>query len=163
MKLTIDFETRSQVDIRTKGAYNYAVHPSTEVLCLAIKVDNEEPKIYIPRKFRGIVDTELSRDEVEELIKKAETIEAHNAHFELLIWHHVMPRYGFDPIDVNKVFCSLAKASMCSLPRSLKGGCDAIGMEEGKDNDGHAIMMAMCKPRQPTQKERVGDWRDKIY
>jgi len=32
--LWIDFETRSRCDLPARGVYNYAQHPSTDVLCM---------------------------------------------------------------------------------------------------------------------------------
>lgn len=48
--ITIDLETRSQCDIRTSGAWRYSVDPSTQVLCLAYKIDNGPTKIWVPPK-----------------------------------------------------------------------------------------------------------------
>ncbi len=40
--VTFDFETRSEADLRKVGAYQYAIHPSTDVLCNAWLV-NDDP------------------------------------------------------------------------------------------------------------------------
>ena len=39
-RVYVDFESRSQADIWTCGAYRYAEDPTTEILCLAWAVDN---------------------------------------------------------------------------------------------------------------------------
>ena len=44
-KLHIDFETRSELDIKKVGAYKYAKHPSTEILCMAYAIDDEPVQI----------------------------------------------------------------------------------------------------------------------
>ncbi len=38
--LRLDFETRSRVDLKLAGAYEYARDPSTEVLCAAYQIDD---------------------------------------------------------------------------------------------------------------------------
>ena len=48
MKIYIDFETKSAVDLKKQGAYNYAKDPSTEVLMMAWAIDDEPVQIYIP-------------------------------------------------------------------------------------------------------------------
>ena len=48
MILTIDFETRSACDLRKSGAYRYAQDPSTDVMCLAFKPDDEPTRLWIP-------------------------------------------------------------------------------------------------------------------
>ena len=39
MRVTLDYETRSRVDLKKTGSYLYAVDPSTDVLCLAWRLD----------------------------------------------------------------------------------------------------------------------------
>ena len=41
--ISFDFETYSECDIRKAGAYAYADHPTTEVICMAWAVDDEKP------------------------------------------------------------------------------------------------------------------------
>ena len=54
MKISIDFETYSECDIFKAGAYAYADHHSTKVLCLAYAVDDGEPKLWTPdTRFLG--------------------------------------------------------------------------------------------------------------
>jgi DNA polymerase bacteriophage-type len=37
MVVSIDFETRSAVDLRKTGVYKYAADPSTDIWCMAYK------------------------------------------------------------------------------------------------------------------------------
>ena len=48
MIISLDFETYSECDIRSSGAFAYADHPSTEVLCLAWAVDDKPPTLWTP-------------------------------------------------------------------------------------------------------------------
>ena len=48
MKISMDFETYSECDIRKAGAYAYANHPTTEVLCLAWAVNEDDPELWTP-------------------------------------------------------------------------------------------------------------------
>ena len=45
MKIHIDFESRSKVDIWSGGAYVYAADPSTEIMCLAYAIGNGPVKV----------------------------------------------------------------------------------------------------------------------
>ena len=36
----LDFETRSRCDLRSRGVYNYAQDPSTEVSCMSYAFDD---------------------------------------------------------------------------------------------------------------------------
>ena len=167
-KLTIDFETRSVAPIQKVGAAAYAEHPTTEVICLALKWDKEEPVIWYAPPFRQQVEFDLdvvSKSEVESMIAEADIIEAHNAAFEYNIWKYTMPKYGFEMLDVKKLRCSAARAAVFGLPRSLEDACLAAGVAQKKDAEGSRLMQKMCKPRQPliADKKRDADWASKVY
>ena len=46
--LHFDIETRSAANLNKVGARRYAVDPTTEVLCVAYAIDDEEPAIWTP-------------------------------------------------------------------------------------------------------------------
>ncbi len=48
MRLSLDFETRSVVDLRTAGVYVYAEHPYTDIWCLAWAIDDEDVDVWLP-------------------------------------------------------------------------------------------------------------------
>lgn len=145
MKLTFDFETRSACNIKKHGAWVYAEHPTTRVLCLAYKWERQPPAIWTP----GMPLVPLF-----DAIGRADIIEAHNASFEYAIWTNVCEkRYGWPALPVEKLRCSAAKASMHALPRSLEDACQALGLHVQKDMEGHRLMMRMCRPRKPRKGE----------
>ena len=75
--------------------------------------------------------------ELQDVMRKADIIEAHNMEFERTMWRNVMhKRYGFDDLDPVKLRCSAALAATYALPRSLGEACNALGLEQKKDNDG---------------------------
>ena len=90
-KLTIDFETRSAASIKTVGAAAYAQHPTTEVICLALKPYGEEPVVWMGPGFRSPEPASSPRipcvddDAVLEMVSSADIIEAHNAAFEFFL------------------------------------------------------------------------------
>jgi DNA polymerase len=43
-----DYETRSTIDLQKTGAWKYASHPNTEVICCAYAIDDDPPEIWIP-------------------------------------------------------------------------------------------------------------------
>lgn len=169
-KLTIDFETRSAAPLKKCGAAAYAAHPSTDVICLAMKWKGAEPAIWFSPQFR-VAEAELNGvrilddENVKEWIESAEIIEAHNAQFEFFIWLYVMPKYGFKMFDPRKLRCSAAKAAMFGLPRDLGGACAALGVPQQKDLEGAQLMMRLCKPRQPRNDEKAANpnWEHTLY
>ena len=170
MKLTIDFETRSAAPLKKCGAAAYAADPSTEVICLALKTQGNEPVIWFSPKFREAQQffkpEELVDDEgMWSLMQRACIIEAHNAQFEYFIWKYVMPRYGFNMFCKERLRCSAAKAAMFGLPRDLAGACAAIGVSQQKDVEGSKLMLRLCKPRAARKIEMLNDpdWEHKLY
>ena len=61
MFCSIDFETRSTVDLRKSGVYVYAEHPDTEIWCMSYSFDgNDEVHTWVPgvdpRVERRLID-----------------------------------------------------------------------------------------------------------
>lgn len=170
MKLTIDFETRSAADLKKMGAAAYAQHPTTEVICLALKAEGKQPVLWFSPAFREAESSfpreyVVSDSAVKLLMAEAEIIEAHNAQFEFFVWKYTMPKYGFGMFDASKLRCSAAKAAAYGLPRDLEGACAAVKCPHRKDVAGHKLMLSLCKPRQPLKAEKLRDpdWESRLY
>ncbi len=164
-KIIIDFETRSKCNLKKCGAWKYAEDPTTEVLCLAYKV-NGGLGLWANSKFlvSDFYELDLSKfptyilDYYPLLVwhEKPFIIEAHNAQFERAIWEKIMvPRYGWPSIPLRQWRCSAAKCSAAALPRKLEDACTALGLSALKDAEGHGLMLKMCKPRKPSKKEKI--------
>lgn len=149
MILTIDFETRSECDLKTAGVWKYAEHPSTRILCLGIKVDDHPAGLWWPG-WTG--QDGISLFELIHLITEAKYIYAHNAEFETAMWQ-LMPI----PLPLEKLRCTAAMAAYHALPRSLDNCAKALGLSAGKDAEGYKLMMKMCKP-QTDRKSKEKFW-----
>ena len=161
--LTIDFETRSVADLKAVGVYHYASHPTTQVLCLALKDRGAEPVVWMPDdiltpdvRFAAtasglpLIDTAAMLS----MIDGADAIEAHNAGFELEMWRGVMTaRWGYPMLPASKIRCTAARAVVAGFPRPLDQAGAAVLAGEWKDDKGSRLMMKMCKPRKPTKAE----------
>lgn len=147
----IDFETRSTISLRAAGSWRYSLDRSTEVLCLAFRLP------HWPAGQTGLWNgpATLDLDELFQWIWAGRPIEAHNAWFERGIWTNKMQPDGWPPIHPWQWRCSAAKAAAHTLPRGLKELAAVLRLSQQKDNDGHALMMKMCKPRKPRKAERA--------
>lgn len=171
MKLTVDFETRSQVDLTKTSAYVYAESPTTDIICLAVKKDDGPTMLWMPdwshQKIRMLNHglCLISSAGLKLLITYADEIEAHNANFERALWRIMEERYGFDPIPLRKWRCSAARAARMALPRSLNEVGNALNLPVKKSAEGHALMLRMCKPRTPvkSEKEENPNWENEVY
>ncbi len=147
MNIHLDFETRSEVDIRKSGAWVYATHPSTEVLCMAYAIDDGEVQIVSKEQLEN-------REWVKPIIETTENpiYVAHYAMFEYYIWHNILvKRFGYPKIPQRQWRCTAAKAAAVALPRSLDGAAGALELDYRKDMEGKRVMLKMCKPRKPTK------------
>lgn len=137
--IRIDFETRSIADIKKTGAPKYAAHPSTYVHCMAWKRDDEPTQIWIPA-------------EACPFNPNGHLIEAHNAMFERCIWHFIMVRqFGWPEIKASQWRCSASRAAAMALPRKLGEVSRALNLVKQKNEEGHAIMLKLARPRKPSK------------
>ncbi len=144
----LDFETRSEVDIWKVGAWNYSVHPSTEILCMAISINNEQVDLYTQE--HALIGN-LPKDAI---------FTAHYSMFENYIWHNILvKKFGWPKIPLKQWRCTAAQAAAHALPRSLKNAAIALNLKQQKDEDGRRIMLKMCKPRAIT-KNNSAKWHE---
>jgi len=139
-EIHIDLESRSEVELKRVGSYKYWNHPSTELLCACIAV-NDEP---------------VQRVNLEEIPLDGDIYVAHNAEFECV----GLEALGLS-IPRNKWRCSMASCAYYNLPWALDAAAYVLGLEHQKDDEGKKLMLKMCKPlpvRQ--QKANGGQWLD---
>jgi len=140
MKLHIDFETRSTVDLKETGVDIYARHPDTTPWCMGWAFDDDEPHIWTPDAFGAF-------DPIEH-VSSGGLVYAHNAPFELAIWNHILvPRFGWPELKISQTRCTMAMAYAMALPGSLEKAAAAVGIQQQKDLKGHRLMMQMSKPQ----------------
>lgn len=150
----LDFETRSACDIREAGAEVYARHPSTDFLCLAWAIDDAAPEL-ITREATALPPALAAH------IVEGGTVYAHNAAFELAIWNQVMvTRYGWPALDPKQCRCTAAMAYAMALPGSLDNASQALGLTEGKDQQGYRLMLQLSKPRRVEDDGTLVWWED---
>jgi len=149
-RVTIDFETRSTVNLKLAGAYKYSLDPSTRPTCLAFKVSGEPTLYFLPfevieRPWASL--PQKLKDIWTRLILEGYLFSAHNAFFETCIYKNVLvKRLGWPDIPFRQFRCTAAKAAACALPRNLEGAGAAMALQIQKDKRGHAAVMATCKP-----------------
>lgn len=135
----IDFETRSLADLKVIGAREYARSPDTEVLCLAIARNDGKPHVMVP-----------AANNIPEFESGAIFV-AHNASFEFYVWNEILTkRYGWPPLPLDWLHCTMAMAYAAGLPGSLDQAAAAAGVDQKKDPHGYRLMLQMCKPRNIT-------------
>ena len=150
-RVYVDFESRSEADIYEVGAWNYACHPSTEILCLAYAIDNGP--VVVLRMGKQLSE---GLHVLNALVREGAEFHAHNAFFERCIWFHKLnPYYGASPIAIKQWRCTAAKAMANALPKSLENVAKALGCKHQKDMSGHKVMMQLARSKGPIPQDKL--------
>jgi DNA polymerase len=156
--LTIDFETRSPVDLRSASTVRYASHPETDILCLGMKWNDRPASALSPLKGRYVLDGSLRPIEIQHAIENRLNICVHNWSFERRIYRHIcVARWGWPDIPDELVVDTAAVCRYYAIPAKLEAAAKALGLESQKDMEGNRVMLQLSKPRKPRKKE-VADW-----
>jgi len=153
MRLHIDFETRSTVDLRKTGVYRYAEDPTTDVVMACYAIDDGPVQTWF--------HTEPNPPELMDALKDCLVIVAHNAGFERAMLQHILgPRYGWHVPPLHVWDDTAARAARQALPRSLEDAASALGLDVQKDKEGKALMLRMCRPRSIADDGTITWWED---
>lgn len=154
-KLHIDFEARSLVDLKKVGAYKYAAHPSTEILCMAYAIGDRPVQIIKYKEDFSELYTYFR-----EVTAGRMVCTAFNAYFERCMFRFAVPRLKLMNPGASTIIwqpeywqCTMAKSNQAGMTGSLDVVCQLLKMKDVKDREGKRIMMKMCKPRKPKKKE----------
>lgn len=146
MRIHLDFETQSIVDIQKQGGVVYATHPSTKMLCAAwCEDDGPIHLVTTPSELDTALKDYANNPSVE--------FAAHNAGFEISILQMLYDRMliSFPPPSDDRWICTAAKAAWYSLPRKLEGVGKAMQLPLEKDMEGNKVMQMLCKPKRATK------------
>jgi DNA polymerase len=135
MRLSLDLETRSDLDLRQVGVYRYAESPHTDVWCVAFSAG-------------GDVELWVPGDPVPDVFFEATEFVAWNANFERIINNKILhPRYGFPYMEVEDTYCTMAQAAAMALPLSLGKCGEVLKVDQAKDKSARRLMLQMARPR----------------
>jgi DNA polymerase len=143
--IDLDFETYSEVDLPTEGVARYVQHPSAKVLMLGYNLhDGFGPVLWLP--YMPPPTDLFAR------LAAGDWWAAHNAAFELEVWHHIcVARMGWPSVlHVERCLCTQARALAYCLPKSLDNVCQVLGTAP-KDPRGKALIKLFCMPNKPTK------------
>ena len=130
--LFVDFETRSRVDLKAHGVYNYAQDMSTDVLCMSYAFDDGEVVTWLP-----------DQPFPEEVRNFTGQIRAHNAAFERLIFWYVLQV----PFKLEQFYCTAAQARANCAPGSLEDVGRFASADMRKDHRGAQLIRLLSIPQ----------------
>ena len=144
MIYSIDFETRSTIDLADQGLDIYANDPTTGVLCIAFGTQPNNVEVFGPdaRYPDGWDILSLLLH-----VKNGGKIQAWNAMFEYAIWNCVcVPKYGWPPLKLEQCIDSMAIAAANNIPQSLGDAAMFMDADHKKDTRGRYLIQKLCKP-----------------
>lgn len=154
--LVLDYETRSEADLKKVGGWEYSVHPTTRIMCGAWRWSTREKLRETPTEIWSPAFEKRPPPQLVKAFKCPNTkIWAHNALFEQCMTNNTFRRLYpglFDSIPVSRWGCTAALSAASGLPRKLEQVLMARGLPVQKDMVGHKLMLKYCKPRKPTKK-----------
>ena len=142
MIYSIDFETRSAIDLTDRGLDIYANDASTEVLCIAFGSTPETVKVSTPQNPSTNQLWPLMQH-----VSKGGKIAAWNAMFEYAIWNCVcVPKYGWPELKLEQCIDTMAVAAANNVPQSLGDAAIFMDANQQKDTRGRYLIQKLCKP-----------------
>ncbi len=147
---TVDFETRSFLDVRDVGAWRYAEDWTTEIMCMSWKMGDNESKIWVPPYL------DFPQEVIDHVLAGG-TFEAHNAQFERAIWMFIL-RPQFDVPMPTKWRDTLATCAYRALPLKLDDVGKALDLDIKKGERGKYLLNTLSSPKFGTKKDP-----DRIY
>lgn len=153
--LSIDIETRSDVDIGSAGAYRYAQSEDFEILLFAYMADDEEVKIVDLKQGERIPEGIVCALQDPDVIKHA-----YNAAFE---WY-CLNRAGYlTPIEQWQ--CTMIHGLYCGYTAGLEATGKAIGLPQDKQKltVGKALIRYFCCPQKATKSNGGRKYNDPVH
>lgn len=147
MKLYLDFETRSTIDLEARDTDNYTSHPTTEVICLGYAFGDES--VQIVKLGERIPDRLLHH------VASGGEIVAHNLAFDAAVWNNVLSRDfryrdntpAFPVIKPEQSICTAAKCGHANIPRSLKRAGEFLNLPFKKLDVGQVLINRLSRPK----------------
>ena len=148
--LSIDLETRSEVDLGKCGVYKYVEgeHWGILLFCYLFEGDGDVSEIDMA-SGEPLPEEVLSALEDPEIVKYA-----WNASFERTnLSKHLGRR-----LDPRQWKCTMVWAAELSLPLSLKNAAAVLKVDQQKDRAGDALIRKFSVPQKPTKANGMKEW-----
>lgn len=135
-EIFIDLESRSETNLKKVGAWEYSIHPSTEIMCLGWEDSFGRCGVYY----------EFEKPPTKQFIEN-KVILAHNSGFERPMWDNVLvKRFGWPEIHPENWRCTASICRANGYPGALEQAALTLNLTEQKDKAGAALMQRMSKP-----------------
>jgi DNA polymerase len=142
IKLNIDLETYSSVDLAKSGVYHYTEAPDFEILLFGYSVDGG------PVQVIDLASGEMLPESIRNAIfDESVTKWAFNAQFERVCLSRYFDRW----LKPDSWRCTMAWSAYLGLPLSLEGAALVTGADKQKLTEGKDLIRYFSVPCKPTQ------------
>ncbi len=147
LKLWLDRETFSELDIKIVGTYVYA--HSAEDLLIAYALNDDPVQVW------DVTEDPLCPADLHHALQHADEVYAHKAEFDKAV-HNAPAQLHLPRIELTRWRCTMALALSHALPGALDGLCSALEVRTdlAKLKDGKALINLFCKPQPANRKVR---------
>lgn len=110
-KVTLDFETRSELNLLAVGAWNYSIHPSTEIMCVSWRATNGESGFWHMRHPRMIKKLRANLEKAKNLLAKASRDDLKEKRQATVnqIQQDIEDLKESDPMELTRLFALIAE------------------------------------------------------
>lgn len=128
-RLVVDIETTSECDLTACGAWVYAEHPTTRLLCIAwCDADTDAS----PQSWDLMTGTYADLEAAHDALLHADLLIAHNANFERHCLRTLAgPAFG----EAQRWMCSAMLSGSLGRPRALADACKSLCLPRDKQKD----------------------------
>ena len=143
--IDIDFETRSEIDLKTRGSWVYSEDDTTDVLIMRYQIDGG-------KSYRWFLGDKPPRRLFRALKKKVKgqhvySVRAFNWFFEYSLWNNcAAKKYGWPELHHDRFYCSQADAQRLTFPGNLENAALAMNLLQQKDPEGSRLIQMFSKP-----------------
>ena len=137
MILSIDFETRSRIDLKDRGLDVYSSDDSTEIVCLAAG--------FAKSKVDGWFTNDVPQWVLDHVAAGGK-VRGWNVAFEYYIWNRVGRKLGWPELKWEQCIDAMAISAANNLPQDLDTAGEITGAEFQKDKRGKKLIQLLSKP-----------------
>jgi len=142
MKLCIDIETYSDIDIKNAGVHKYVDTPNFEILLFGYVYNDEDIKVVDLASGEKLPEKVLN-----DLVNPNVVKTAFNASFEMTC----ISRFFNLNLNPDEWECTMVYAYYIGLSGGLGSVAKALGLDEEKDATGNRLISYFSKPCKPTK------------
>jgi DNA polymerase len=137
--LWVDFEVKSEVDLKAVGTTRYVADPAASAIVLAYAIGDAPALAW--HANGAILDWDNAASDLRDAFNRGAIMAAWNASFDAAVWNYAT--LGFPFLVPERVIDPMIQAGVSNLPTDLESASRALG-GTGKQKDGKKLIRLFC-------------------